>query len=205
MAKLNEQDKAEIIKQYACGYSASEIAKKFKVSHTAISKILKHAQSCKNEEKVSKSCKQNNYELAKQIIDKAMSSVVKDIEKASPMDRIKIVERLTINGTLTGFGCKHTTTPYKKGNKPINIPKEVIERQRVIESRQRELERKIRLYETRALGWRKSGKTAFTKQEKAMSINAYKHNHKLVKKWQEEYIAFSKKNNVPYYPSRLKV
>ncbi len=110
-----------------------------------------------------------------------------------------------INGTLTGFNCRHTTTPYKKGNKPINIPKEVIERQRAIESRQRELERKIRLYETRALGWRENGKTALTKQEKAMSINAYKHNHELVKKWQNEYISFSKKNNVPYYPSRLKI
>lgn len=100
MAKLTEQDKAEILKQYACGYSASEIAKKFKVSHTAISKILKGVKSCKNGEKVSekfqKDLKQNNHELAKAIIDKAIASTVRDIEKCSPMDRIKIVERLTV-------------------------------------------------------------------------------------------------------------
>lgn len=110
-----------------------------------------------------------------------------------------------INGTLTGFNCRHTTTPYEKGNKPTHIPEDVIERQRAIESRQRELERKIRQYETRALGWRESGKTALTKQEKDMSLKAYRHNRELVKKWQNEYIAFSNKNHVAYYPSRLKV
>jgi predicted DNA-binding protein YlxM (UPF0122 family) len=100
MAKLTEQDKAEILKQYACGYSASEIAKKFKVSHTAISKILKNIRSCNENEKVSekfqKVAKQNNHELAKTIIDKAMLSVVKDIDKCSPKDRISIVERLML-------------------------------------------------------------------------------------------------------------
>ena len=105
MAKLTKQDKAEVLKQYACGLSVSDIAKKFDVSHTAISKILKNIKSFNNGEEVSKSCKevaekfqgkakQNNHELAKTIIDKAMLSVVKDIEKTSPMDRIKIVERL---------------------------------------------------------------------------------------------------------------
>ena len=107
MAKLTKQDKAEVLKQYACGLSVSDIAKKFDVSHTAISKILKNIKSFNNGEEVSKSCKevaekfqgkakQNNHELAKQIIDKAMMSVVKDIDKTSPMDRIKIVERLTL-------------------------------------------------------------------------------------------------------------
>lgn len=100
MAKLNEQDKAEILKQYACGYSASEIAKKFQVSHTAISKILKEVKSCKSEDKVSekfqKVAKQDNHAIAKQIIDKAMASVLLDITKASPKDRIAIVERLTL-------------------------------------------------------------------------------------------------------------
>ena len=110
-----------------------------------------------------------------------------------------------INGTLTGFNCRHTTTPYKKGNKPNHIPSDVIERQRTIESRQRELERKIRQYESRALGWRANSKTALTKEEKALAIKSYKHNHELVKKWQNEYINFSKENNVPFYPSRLKI
>lgn len=98
MAKITEQDRAEIIKQYACGRSVREIAQSLHVSHTAISKILNKVKSCQEEGKVDKSlqkvAKQNNHELAKQIIDKAMLSVVKDIEKTSPMDRIKIVERL---------------------------------------------------------------------------------------------------------------
>ena len=110
-----------------------------------------------------------------------------------------------INGTLTGFNCRHTTTPYKKGNKPGYIPAEVIERQRAIENRQRELERKVRLYECRALGWQENGKTAITKQEKDLCLKAYSHNKELVKKWQNEYMTFSRENQVPYYPSRLKI
>ena len=95
MAKLTKQDKADIIKQYASGYSAREIAKKLQVSHTAISKILNEYKSCQdNQEVATKVAKQDNHAIAKQIIDKAMASVVKDIEKTSPMDRIKIVERL---------------------------------------------------------------------------------------------------------------
>lgn len=100
MAKIKEHDKAEIIKQYVSGRSAREIAKSLHVSHTAISKILNEIKSCQEQGKVDKTlqkvAKQNNHELAKTIIDKAMLSVVKDIEKTSPMDRIKIVERLMI-------------------------------------------------------------------------------------------------------------
>ena len=110
-----------------------------------------------------------------------------------------------INGTLTGFNCRHTTTPYKKGNKPGHIPQDVIERQRAIESRQRELERKVRQYETKALGWQENGKTAITKQEKDLCLKVYRHNRELVKKWQGEYVDFCRKNNVAYYPSRLKI
>lgn len=100
MAKITEHDKAEIIKQYASGRSAREIAQSLHVSHTAISKILNKIKSCQELGKVDKTLqkvsKQNNHELAKIIIDKAMASVAKDIEKTSPMDRIKIVERLMI-------------------------------------------------------------------------------------------------------------
>ena len=100
MAKITEHDKAEIIKQYASGRSVREIAQSLHVSHTAISKILNKIKSCQEQGKVDKTlqkvAKQNNHALAREIIDKAMLSVVKDIEKTSPMDRIKIVERLTI-------------------------------------------------------------------------------------------------------------
>ena len=98
--KLTKQDKTEILKLYACGYSACEIAKKFNVSHTAISKILNNEKSCNYKEKVSEkfqqNSKQNNHELAKRITDIAMASTLEDITKCSPMDRIRIVERLHI-------------------------------------------------------------------------------------------------------------
>ena len=94
---LTDKQKAEVITDFAAGKTKSDIARKFNVSPNAISKILKKCQSSKSGAKVqSESSKQNNHILAKEIIDKAMLSVVKDIEKTSPMDRIKIVERLTI-------------------------------------------------------------------------------------------------------------
>ena len=45
MAKLTEKDRASIIKEYAAGKSVRELAKKFTVSPTAISKILKSVKS----------------------------------------------------------------------------------------------------------------------------------------------------------------
>jgi transposase-like protein len=96
---LNDKQRTEVITDFAAGKTKSDIARKFNVSPNAISKILNKFKSSKNNEEVQSgsnesSKKQDNYEIAKTIIDKAMSSVVKDIEKASPMDRIKIVERL---------------------------------------------------------------------------------------------------------------
>ena len=110
-----------------------------------------------------------------------------------------------INGTLTGFNCRHTTTPYKKGSKPGHIPEDVISRQRAIETRQRELERKVRLYESRALGWKSQSQTAISHKEKSIAGYSYRHNRDLVKKWQGEYVRFCQENNVAYYPSRLKI
>ena len=46
MAKL-EEHKKEIVRLFASGMSKSEIAKKFQVSHTAISKILNNEKSFK--------------------------------------------------------------------------------------------------------------------------------------------------------------
>ena len=95
MAKITEQDKAEIIKQYACGRSAREIAKSLHVSHTAISKILNEIKSCQEEKKVATTvAKQDNRAIAKFFEDKVMLSLERDIDKTSPLDRIKIVERL---------------------------------------------------------------------------------------------------------------
>lgn len=97
---LTDEQRAEVITDFAGGKTKSDIARKFNLSPNAISKILNKFKSSKVDDKVQskvqKNIKQNNHELARQIIDKAMLSVVKDIERTSPMDRIKIVERLTL-------------------------------------------------------------------------------------------------------------
>ena len=109
------------------------------------------------------------------------------------------------NGTLSGFNCRHTVSPYKKGSKPSHIPEEVIERQRDLEQKQRLYERTIRKYETSALGWRKNAKLSTDNFEKELAKKKYAHYKDLVNKWETEYIEFSTKNNIPYYPSRLKI
>ena len=98
MAKLTEKDRASIIKEYAAGKSVRELAKKFTVSPTAISKILKSVKSLQNEGKsLQKSLqpKQDNQALAQMIIDKAVAGLVKDIEKASVKDKLQAIERLS--------------------------------------------------------------------------------------------------------------
>lgn len=91
--RLTDKQKREVITDYASGKNITDIAKKFQVSHTAISKILKNAPSFKVDEKVSKSSK----ELRKEIINKATNALYgKDFEKLAPDTLLKIIERLSI-------------------------------------------------------------------------------------------------------------
>ena len=71
-----------------------EIAKKFTVSPTAISKILSSAKSLQNGEKSLQ--KQDNAEIARQIINKAMSGLLKEIDKAPVRDKLKAIEQLSV-------------------------------------------------------------------------------------------------------------
>ena len=96
------------------------------------------------------------------------------------------------NGCLSGFNCRHKLIPYKKGFRPIAIPERVMIHQRELEQTQRYMERTVRKYEARALVNKKGSK-------------AYKHYKGLVKDWTERYVQFSKKNNIPFYPSRLDI
>lgn len=94
MAKLTEKDRTNIIREYAAGKSVSELAKKFQVSHSAISKILKPAKSCENGEKSCKG-KQDNQALAQLIIDKAVAGLIRDIDNAPVRDKLAAIERLS--------------------------------------------------------------------------------------------------------------
>ena len=95
MAKL-EEHREEIVQLFASGMSKSEIAKRFQVSHTAISKILKAFKSFKEQEKVSnkfqKVSKQDNKELARDIYNKAMGVLKDRVDKATPTELLKIIE-----------------------------------------------------------------------------------------------------------------
>lgn len=94
MAKLTLKNKEEILRDYAVGMGVREIAKKFTVSPTAISKILSSAKSLQNGEKSLQ--KQDNAEIARQIINKAMSGLLKEIDKAPVRDKLKAIEQLSV-------------------------------------------------------------------------------------------------------------
>lgn len=110
-----------------------------------------------------------------------------------------------INGTLTGFGCRHKTILYKKGFRPTKIPAEVIDKQRAIEQRQREMERAVRKYEARALDFKTLRDNPNMKASRRLNDAGYKHNKALVEKWRDEYLKFCEENHVPSYYSRLRV
>jgi hypothetical protein len=95
------------------------------------------------------------------------------------------------NGCLTGFNCRHKLADYVPGVKPQTIPKKVIERQRAIEEKQREYERDIRNYK----------KAAVIAENPKQAANF----RKAARKLNEEYRKFSVKNNVAWYPDRVKI
>lgn len=93
MSKLASKQKAEVITDFASGKTKSEIAKKFNVSITAISKILKNEKSLEEVQKSSKSSK----ELRTEIKEKATLALYeKDFDKLAPETLLKIIERLSI-------------------------------------------------------------------------------------------------------------
>lgn len=97
------------------------------------------------------------------------------------------------NGCVSGFNCRHALEPYKKGNKPIEIPSKVVEKQRAVNNKQRYLERGVREWKEKALLY------------KYVNKRLYKVARAKAKQWNERYIEYSKKNNVAYYPSRTEI
>lgn len=97
------------------------------------------------------------------------------------------------NGCISGFGCRHILKPYKRGNKPIEIPLKEITKAREIDQKQRYFERGIRNWKDRAIIFKgiDNKKYAFAKNK--------------AREWNERYIDYSKENEVAYYPSRTKI
>lgn len=93
MPRLTDKEKAEVITDFTAGKNKSDIAKKFNISITAVSKILKNVKSLENVKKLSKS----SAELRKEIIDKATVSLYnKNFDSLPPETLIKVIERLSL-------------------------------------------------------------------------------------------------------------
>lgn len=97
------------------------------------------------------------------------------------------------NGIISGFNCRHYLIPYEKGNKPVEVSAKVVERQREINDKQREMERDIRRYRDLALVY------------KGIDKGKYKTYRQLAEDKNNQYIAYSRKNKVAFYPSRTKI
>ena len=96
------------------------------------------------------------------------------------------------NGLL-GFNCRHYLVAYKDG---LRFPKpnpKIEAREYKITEKQRQLERNVRHWRTRAI------------YEKGTNKQAYEYAKRKAKAWNKKYIDFSKQNGRAYYPSRTKV
>ena len=115
MPRLNPKQKSEILTDYVSGKSQSEIARKFKVSVTTISKILKNAESLKNANK-----SLNREQLGNSIIEKAVFALHgKDFNDMHPETLLKIIERLSLlynaeNGTPNGKKAKQILFAFRR-------------------------------------------------------------------------------------------
>ena len=101
--------------------------------------------------------------------------------------------RIYQNGCITGFNCRHQLLPYEKGNRPMEIPADVIARRRAIEQRQRQMESNIRVQKRKAILMRN------------LSPEAYKKARETASKMTEVYEKFSRKNNAAFSRERTSV
>lgn len=100
----------------------------------------------------------------------------------------------TYRNGLFGFNCRHRLVDWEKGNKPIPIPAEVIEKRRKAEEKQRQIEREYRqLREAATLyrGFPGLEGAAKWAREKAAALR-------------KEYEAFTQRNDLVMYDDRLK-
>lgn len=96
------------------------------------------------------------------------------------------------NGLL-GFNCRHYLIPYRSGYRfPKPNPAEEA-RQYAITQKQRELERNVRYWRTKAV------------TDKNVDRASYLNARKKAIEWNNEYIRYSQEHRRAYYPSRTKI
>lgn len=102
---------------------------------------------------------------------------------------------------LFAYNCRHDIIEYKRGMNIERIPSDVIEQRRKIEAKQREMERSIRLVKENAAMLRVlhhyTPDEVVRKRAYALELKA--------RRMKAEYIAYSRENNIAYYPTRLRV
>lgn len=103
--------------------------------------------------------------------------------------------RVWRNGCISGFNCRHKLIPYAKGNKPQEIPADVVARRRKLEETQRKFEREIRKQKAT---WRTYNKFS-DKGSRALAQGA-RERYQLL---QEKYDRFCRKNDLVIYRQRL--
>lgn len=113
------------------------------------------------------------------------------LENAMNVYEVTKAGKVYRNGCISGFNCRHILEPYKDKNKPIEIPAEVVNKTREIETKQRYMENMTRQWKERYLLLDKSEEKTFA--------------YLKAKKWEQTYIEFSKQNNMPLYESRIKI
>ena len=97
MAKLSQDDKRQIVVQYAAGATCRELAKKYTVSPSAISKILneeKSVQKLTEVDKLNAAESNNNRKKAHNVIDKIITGLEGDLQRASLKDKRELLKTL---------------------------------------------------------------------------------------------------------------
>lgn len=96
------------------------------------------------------------------------------------------------NGLL-GFNCRHYLIPYQSGMVIPHVGKETQQKENAINTRQRELERRVREQRDKALMFKDIDRDRYLNaRRRAIQAN-------------KDYIQFSKDNGRAYYPSRVKL
>lgn len=97
MAKLSKDDKRQIVVQYVAGATCRELAKKYAVSASAISKILneeKSVQKLTEVDKLNAAESNNNRKKAHSVIDTIIAGLKDDLSKATLKDKRELLKTL---------------------------------------------------------------------------------------------------------------
>lgn len=97
------------------------------------------------------------------------------------------------NGHITGYNCRHTLFPYRKGYSQPMVSAKTVAKEREIDHKMRYLERQIRVWKDTALMFQGQDQKTY---EKALAK---------AKRYNQIYIDFAKRNHRAYYPDRTKI